>query len=192
MQSIATKLAQPWRPLGGRPVARPGFSLVELVVVMLVLSVLAFIAVPRFEIFRYKMDGAARGTMAAMVASQRLAVKRQHDVAVMFDVTKRRLLIHQDRNNNGALDAGEPTRVVAFDDGVVYGLGGAPSLAGGGGPTTFSETHGGLPAVRFIRNGSASEDGVVYLTSTRAESGGGHARTAVPSVSIAPRAASPG
>lgn len=33
---------------------------------------------------------------------------------------------------------------------------------------TFTETHGGLPAVRFIRNGSASEEGTFYLTSTRA------------------------
>ena len=38
----------------------------------------------------------------------------------------------------------------------------------GGSSVSFTETQNGLPVVRFIRNGSASEEGFIYLTSVRA------------------------
>lgn len=151
---------------------RPGFSLVELLVVLTVVSVMAYVAVPNIEIARFRMDGAVRGGMTALVSAQRLAVKRQHDVVVAFDTANRRLLIHQDRDNDGVADDGEPMRPVVFDEDVVYGLGGAPTMGGDTKVVTFTETHGDLPAVRFIRDGSASEEGAFYLTSRRALSGG--------------------
>jgi prepilin-type N-terminal cleavage/methylation domain-containing protein len=145
---------------------RPGFSLPELLVVLLVISLLSVLLVPKIEIVKYRMDGAARGAVAALVSAQRQAVVRQHDVIVAFDQANRRLRIHQDRNNNGQLDQGEPTRIVPFDDGVVFGLGGAPPLFGSA-AIGFTETQGGLPVLRFIRSGSAGEEGHFYLTSTR-------------------------
>lgn len=175
MQSNAKKLAHPSHMVGGRP-ARCGFTLVEVLVVMFIISILAYLALPKIEVVRFRMDGAARGAVATLVAAQRLAVKRQHDVAVMFDVAESRLLIHQDRDNDGQIDDGEPIRVVAFDEGVVFGRGSAPALPGWSGALTFSGTHNGLPAVRFIRNGSASEEGVIYLTSTRGAGDAAHAK----------------
>ncbi len=175
MWSNARQATCPGDRAGGRPEARAGFTLTEMLVVLTIVSIVAYVAVPRIEIVRFKMDGATRGAMAALVSSQRLAVKRQHDVAIMFDTEHRRLLIHEDRDNSGTVDAGEHVRSVAFDDGVVFGRGGAPALDGRGGPITFTEVHDGLPAVRIIRNGSASEEGIVYLTSTRASRGSGYA-----------------
>lgn len=148
---------------------RSGFSLPELVVVLFMASALAYVAVPQIEIVRFKMDGTARGSMAALVTAQRLAVKRQHDVVVAFDVANRRLMIHQDRDNDGVRDAGETVRAVPFDDGVMFGRGQAPDLMGELAAVSFEETQDGLPVVRFIRNGSASEEGLFYLTSARWE-----------------------
>lgn len=155
--------------------AHPGFTLVELLVVLFVVSVMAYMVVPRIEIVRFRMDGAARGGMAAIVSAQRLAVQRQHEVAVVFDTTNQQLLIHEDANNDGVMDPGERVRPVAFDDGVVFGLGSASSMAGDAGVVTFEESTGGLPSMRFLRNGSASEDGAFYLTSGRAREQDGYA-----------------
>lgn len=146
---------------------RPGFSLTELLIVLVVVSLLSLLVVPNLEIVKFRMDGAARGTVAALVAAQRQAVTRQHDVVVAFDSVYRGLRIHQDANNNGQIDTGERTRMVPFDDGVVYGLAGAPALFESE-VIGFTETQSGLPVVRFIRGGSASEEGHVYLTSGRA------------------------
>ena len=145
---------------------RSGFSLSELLIVLLIVSVLSVIIIPNIEIVRFRMDGAARGTVAALVAAQRQAVSRQHDVVVAFDTVNRSLRIHQDRDNDGTMDSGEPIRVVPFDEGVIFGLGGAPALFGSA-SVAFSEIQDGDPVVRFIRSGSASEEGHIYLTSER-------------------------
>jgi len=150
-----------------RPEAgREGFSIPELVVVLLIVAVLSVILVPQIEIVKFKMDGATRGTVAALVASQRQAVVRQHDVIVAIDTVHRRLRIHQDRDNDGQVDTGEPIRQVPYDDGVVFGLGGAPALFEAG-SVGFTETQDGMPIIRFIRSGSAGEEGYLYLTSSR-------------------------
>ena len=155
--------------------SRSGFSLAELLIVLVVVSLLSLLVIPNFEIVKFRMDGAVRGAVAALVSAQRQAVTRQHDVVVAFDSAYRRLRIHQDRNNNGQIDTGEPTRIVTFDEGVVYGLGGAPALFDTE-VIGFTEAQGGLPVVRFIRSGSASEEGHVYLTSTRSAGTGEYAK----------------
>jgi hypothetical protein len=145
---------------------------------MLVISVLAYIAVPIVEVARFRMDGAARGSMAALVAAQRLAVSRQHDVVITFDTVHVRLRIHQDRNNDGLVNEGEPIRTVNLDEGVAFGRGQAPAMGTDAGAVTFTERQDQLPALRFIRNGSASEEGTFYLTSTRTGQGAKYERDA--------------
>ncbi|MFW6331203.1 MAG: GspH/FimT family pseudopilin [Gemmatimonadota bacterium] len=142
---------------------------------LFLVSVLAYVAVPGIEVIRFQMDGAARGAAAALVSAQRLAVKRQHDVVVSFDTAGGRLRIHQDSDNDGVVDSGERTRWVELDK-VRFSRGPAPALDGQGAAVTFEERQDGWPAVSFIRNGSATEEGTFYLTSHRSSRGSGYAK----------------
>lgn len=173
MPSYASRPEVRQRPIagGGAADARTprGVTLPEIMVVMAIVAVVGAMAIPRFDLVRYRMDGAARGTATALVAAQRMAVKRQHDVVVAFDVANGLLRIHQDEDNDGEIDPGESIRRVPLGENVEFGVGGAtPLVAGGEVPVGFTGEEAGLRAVRFIRNGSASEEGELYLTSTRA------------------------
>lgn len=178
--------ADPGAPLRGLSKAEPlrpectlraGFSLTEVLIVLIVVSVLAVMIVPNIEIVKYRMDGSVRGYMAAMVAAQRVAVKRQHAVVVVFDTAHRRIRIHEDANNDGLVSEGERRRTVPLQDGVRFGRGPAPARSWGGDAIVFTErSPEGLPIVRFLRNGSASEQGGLYLTSTRSAQGERYAK----------------
>jgi hypothetical protein len=100
--------------------------------------------------------------MVSLNAAQRLAVLRQHDVAVTFEVPERRLRIHRDANNDGVVDTGEDTRVVELPETMGFSLGSTPPLGGASDPVTFADGGSG-PTLVFHRNGSASEAGTAYL-----------------------------
>lgn len=167
----------PWRRTASRR-QRRGFTLPELMVVMTIVGVVSLLVVPSIQVVPYRMDGSARGAMAALVSAQRLAVKRQHDVVVAFDTAHTGLLIHEDGNNNGVRDEGERVRPVMLGDGVHFGLGGAPARPGRAAAVSFDEALDGRPAFRFMRNGSASQEGSFYLTSGRAVARGDYAEDA--------------
>lgn len=147
----------------------------EMLAALVVIGILTAVVAPQIQVTRFKMDGAARGSMTALLAAQRSAVKHQHDVVVAFDTLYREIRIHQDANNNGAVDTGERIRRVTMDDGVQFGRGAAPARTAFAGTVSFTETQGGYPALRFHRNGSASQEGTFYLTSVRSAQGSGHA-----------------
>jgi prepilin-type N-terminal cleavage/methylation domain-containing protein len=143
---------------------RKGFTIVELIVVLTVVGVLASIAAPRIALGRLRTDSAVHEVMASLGAAQRLAVLRQHDVVVFFDLDGRGLRIHRDGDNDGVVDPGEDVRFLQLPETVGFGLGGAPGLSGDSGATTvtFSDDGAGSRLV-FHRNGSGSEAGRIYL-----------------------------
>ncbi|MFV2007661.1 MAG: Tfp pilus assembly protein FimT/FimU [Longimicrobiales bacterium] len=142
-----------------------GFSLPELLLVMVIVGILAGVAAPRINLAKFRLDGAVREVASYIISSKSTALLKQHDVALLFDQTNNVIRILMDTNNNGATDAGETLRTEQFGDGVVFGRGGAPALPGGSATITFQKKIDGLPSVRFHRNGSASEEGLLYLTS---------------------------
>jgi prepilin-type N-terminal cleavage/methylation domain-containing protein len=150
---------------------RGGFTLIELLTVVAMISLLAMIAAPRIDYMKMRLNSSASTAALALLAAQREAVSRQHDVVVMIDEANSTLRILFDANNNGVEDAGERIRPIALDDHVVFGLGAAPARPMGGAPASFTQEVSGMPALTFHRNGSASQEGGFYLTSARAAAG---------------------
>jgi prepilin-type N-terminal cleavage/methylation domain-containing protein len=150
-----------------------GFALVELLIVMVILGLVATFAAPRIDITRFKVNSAVQALGTTVLTAQRQAVTQQHDVIMLFDTTYNRIHIHEDRNNDGDVDApAEHVRVVPLGESIVFGRGPAPqmsTLTGDG--VVIAKRIGGVPAIVFHRDGSASEVGGFYVTSVIAKRG---------------------
>lgn len=144
----------------------------ELVVIMALIGIVAGIAGPRIDLAKYRMDTAALQLSTGLHGAQQTALLRGHNVNYVFDTTLNRLILHLDSDNDKLLGTNEEQRVVEFEQGVVFGRGGAPTLNGATSAVTFTQTWGSsLPVVRFYRNGSTSEAGTVYITTKQAALG---------------------
>lgn len=148
---------------------RSGFTLLELLIVMSIGAIVVMIAIPNVNYAGLRVDSAGRQLDMALLGAQRLAVLRQYSVVVAFDTAGGLVRIHEDRNSNGLLDAGEITNFVKLEEGVTFARGSVPPLPGIGAPTvSFVKKQGTMPAVTFTREGAAGEAGGFYITSTRA------------------------
>ena len=147
---------------------RSGFTIIELMVVVAVISIMAGFAIPRIDLTRYRTDAAARLVRTLMMAANRNAITRQSNVIVSFDSTYSRLRIVQDYNNNDTLNTADWTQFRALEDGGKFR---SPTMVGVNGTTPTVPWEGAgirtvssMPSVVFRRDGSASTDFVIYLT----------------------------
>ena len=107
-----------------------------------------------------------------LMAAQREAVAKQHNVAVMFDQANSSLRILHDLDNDNTVDVNERIRVLTLDSHVLIGRANANPLPQlGTADITFTRMIDGRPSVIFHRNGSARQSGGLYLTSVRAAAG---------------------
>lgn len=156
------------------PAAPPvGFTIVEIVIVLTIIGLLTAIVAPRIDLERYQVNTAMEGVGATLLMAQRLAVTKQHDVVVSFDLPNAAILIHEDADNDGAVDDDERQRREPLGDKVIFGRAGAPAHRIGDEVVTFDQVHEGRPAMTFHRNGSASQAGGFYLTARRAANANG-------------------
>lgn len=152
--------------------SRTGFTIIEMLIVLVVVGIVVAMAAPKIDTMKYRLESDMQGLGMALMAAERQAITEQHDVIVTFDVGQGVVHIIGDKNNNGVKDAGERTRGVALSEGVVFGRATAPARPMGAGPVTFVKMIGGFPALVFHRDGSGSEAGGFYITSTRAVTSG--------------------
>jgi prepilin-type N-terminal cleavage/methylation domain-containing protein len=145
--------------------ARRGFSLTELIFVMLIVGIVASIAIPRIDFNRARVNSNALSMTTRLMAAQRLSVLRQHNVRLSFDVDAGTVTSHEDRDNDGSRDPDETLTQWALEEGVVFGLSGAPGMGAQQTAIAFEPDADGLPTMSFHRNGSTSEEGFIYLTS---------------------------
>jgi prepilin-type N-terminal cleavage/methylation domain-containing protein len=148
-----------------------GFTLVELLLVIVIMGIMGAIALPRIDVAQFQVNSAVQAVSTTMVAAQREAITKQHDIILTFDAGNRQVRLVWDANSDGAVDANERTRVVTLDDRVVFGRGTSPARAFGTAAINFDDVVDGLPALTFHRNGSASGVGGFYLTSRAAADG---------------------
>jgi prepilin-type N-terminal cleavage/methylation domain-containing protein len=148
-----------------------GVTLVEILIVMSMIGVIAAIALPRIDLARFQVEGTMQSVGTLMLAAQRLAVTRQHDVIARFDQANNTVRLLQDKNNDGVIATTEHVQTVFLGEKVVFGRGSATARPMGSSSVTFNQVVAGQKSVTFHRNGSASEEGGFYLTSQRAASG---------------------
>lgn len=143
---------------------RRGFSLIEILSVIVVMGLLTAVVLPKSGLASYQSNSAARVVGTTLSYAQRQAVSQQADIRVAFDVDNFYLRIHEDRNNDNTIDAGERVSYVSLPEGIAFGRGIAAARPMGGAAVTFTRTEGGLPIVIFHRDGSASENGGIYIS----------------------------
>jgi prepilin-type N-terminal cleavage/methylation domain-containing protein len=153
---------------GRRKVRRRGFTLIEALLVIVIMGLVAAFAIPKLRFASYQSNAGARSLAGLLAQAQRLAVTDQNNVNVIFNLATNSVMLHEDANNDNAIQPTERVRTFSLGDGVAFGLGGAPARVYTPPPITFTHQLNGMPELIFYRDGSASENGAVYLTSTAA------------------------
>ena len=148
---------------------RSGFTLIEILIVIVFVSLLSGLAVPKVGLGKFRSDAAARLVVSIAQQAGRLALQRQYDVIVSFDTTRHRVRVVEDQNNNGAVDAGERVTWRTLEERERFatpptGLTGQVSAPVVGNALDAVD---GMPSVTFHRDGSASTDAELYVTTGR-------------------------
>jgi prepilin-type N-terminal cleavage/methylation domain-containing protein len=152
---------------------RRGFTLIEMLIAIAIMAVISAIAIPQINTQKYKQDTGARITRSAFQIAGRLAVAKQFDVIVSFDLTRSMVRIVEDRDNDGVADAGERVQWKALEDGAVF----ETPTVGISGPVASPvvgsniQTIDGMPSIIFRRNGAASSDLELYIGAGRGNAG---------------------
>lgn len=142
-----------------------GFTLIEILIVLIMVGVLLALAIPRLDLERYRTDAAVQGVRSVLMQAQRTALVRQFDVVISIDTVHNALLWAEDANNDGSIQASEHKRSYPLNDGVIFmippvGLDSAVTS-----PVVGSHlgSMDGYPTVTFHRDGAATSNLQLYL-----------------------------
>ena len=145
-----------------------GFTLAEIIIVLVIAGLMIALALPRMDTSRYKADAVAQVVRTTLQTASRAAITRQHDVIVSFDTLGERIKITWDSNNDGVAQSAERVTYKGLEAGVLFA---DPTIRGLSGSTIFSAVTGpaivvtfGLPSVTFHRDGTVSSDAEIYIS----------------------------
>lgn len=87
-----------------------GFTLLELLIVIMLIGIISAIALPGFQgwMVKSRLNGAARQVMTELMETRSKAVSQNNRFRVFF-INNHQYTILDDRNNNNSADTGEPT-----------------------------------------------------------------------------------
>jgi prepilin-type N-terminal cleavage/methylation domain-containing protein len=153
---------------------RRGLTLIEIIMVVVIIGIMAKVAIPRFNINRYRADGAGRLARVLLQEAQRNAITRQSNVIVSFDPVISRFRVVQDYNNNDTINTTDLVTYRNMAEGAVFAKPSWTGAVGQDGTTPAAAINGaglmtvsGLTTIIFRRDGSASTDLTLFVT-TRA------------------------
>ncbi|HTS89161.1 MAG TPA: prepilin-type N-terminal cleavage/methylation domain-containing protein [Gemmatimonadales bacterium] len=162
-----------------RPSWQAGFTLVEMIIVVVIIGLLATIVMPQINLARIQTKATVQSLGTTLLAVQRQAIARQHNMLVLIDAAGKDLRVVDDSNNDEQVSANERVQFIPLGQNVVFGRPAAVPAQGFGGNAinfTNTETTTGLPAIVLYRNGSAKEYGGWYISTVKAMAGvPGHA-----------------
>ena len=150
---------------------RRGFSMIELVLVMVIMGLMARMVIPKLNIGKTRADAGAQQVRSVFLTSLRTSLTRQYDVIVSFDTIRGGMRIAEDRNNNGSIEGDEWKYWRPLGEGNVFKLPPVGCTCGTTNPGASIvgatlKTVDNFPSVIFHRDGSTSSPVEVYMAST--------------------------
>ena len=144
---------------------RRGYTLGELLWVIVILGVITALAVPKLDWMKYRLNAEQRNIALQLSYAQRLAVSLQHNVQVTIDNAQKRLMVDEDSNNDGTYTSNERRRVIQLISGLNFSQNGVASLPA---PAPSNQ----LTTIIYRRDGSADQSGVIFMNTDRGVAAG--------------------
>ena len=153
-----------------RSIKRPraGFSMVEIIIVLVMMAVIAAMAIPKLNLSQFRADAAAQQVRSVFQTAQRTSLTRQFDVIVSVDTAQFGLRIAEDVNNDGTIQVSEWKFWRPTGEGNKFAI----PPKGLNASTVTSSVIGaqlkivnGMKSVIFHRDGSTSTDVEIYVQS---------------------------
>lgn len=143
-----------------------GFTLVEMLTTIGIIGILSSVAIPSFHVWlhKYRADSEVSRLYFNLMAAKQRAIRNNSTIIVTFSPGTSSYSIHDDVNENGAADAGEPVSQVDLDpdNNMIFGY--VPGLLGVWGEpinNTISLTSG--TSLSFFSTGRADRSGAIYM-----------------------------
>ncbi len=146
-------------------VNRRGYSIIEFILVLVLLSIVAGMAIPKLSFLRYRQDAAGRYVQRTLITAQQISMRQPTNVLVIMDYAASRLRIVEDTNANGSADAAERMQSWKLPEGAKFAIPGTTV----DGATAYYATGSGItsltagPTLTFYPSGSASGNAFIYL-----------------------------
>ena len=91
-----------------------------MIMVVVIIGIMAKVAIPRFNIDKYRADAAGRLARMLLQEAQRNAITRQSNVIVSFDPTYNKFRVVQDYNNNDTINTTDLVQYRNMAEGAVF------------------------------------------------------------------------